>query len=117
MSESGATTVVVVTGANGFVGAHTCAALVERGAGVRAVVRREGTAPGLRGVEEWVGDFSAPGLAAAVVEGADAVVTTVHPMGADREHQRRVGVEGTAVMASAARDGGVDRLVHLSTAG
>ena len=36
--------VVVVTGANGFVGARTCAELVKRGATVRAVVRRAGAA-------------------------------------------------------------------------
>jgi nucleoside-diphosphate-sugar epimerase len=107
---------VVVTGANGFVGARICAALVERGAIVRGVVRRPGTAPALAGVEEWVGDFADPGLASAVVQGARAVVTTVHPMGTDRENQHRVAVEGTPVLAGAARDAGVPLLVHISTA-
>ena len=107
---------VVVTGANGFVGSRTCAALVERGARVRAVVRRAGTAPRLDGVEERVGDFTDPRFAADVVEGAHAVVTTVHPMGSDRETQHRVGVEGTVTVARAAVGAGVDRLVHVSTA-
>ncbi|MCR6031129.1 NAD-dependent epimerase/dehydratase family protein [Nocardioides sp. zg-579] len=115
MSEQAADApVVVVTGANGFVGAATCAALVERGARVRGVVRRAGTAPS--GVEERVGEFSDPGFAASVVDGASAVVTTVHPMAADRETQHRVGVEGTTTIARAARDAGVRRLVHVSTA-
>ena len=119
MTESGAAqpAVVVVTGANGFVGSRICAALVERDAVVRAVVRRPGTAPALAGVEERVGDFHDPGFAATVVEGASAVVTTVHPMGSDYETQHRVAVEGTPVLAQAARDAGVPRLVHLSTAG
>jgi nucleoside-diphosphate-sugar epimerase len=109
-------TIVVVTGANGLVGSRICAALVERGASVRAVVRRPGTAPALEGVEEQVGDFYDPELAAHVVRGASAVVTTVHPMGTDRDTQHRVAVLGTPVLARAARDAGVDRLVHVSTA-
>lgn len=111
-----ATPVVVVTGANGLVGARVCTALVERGAHVRAVVRRPGTAPVLPGVEERVGDFPDPDFAADVVLGADAVVTTVHPMGSDLETQHRIGVEGTPTLARAAAAAGVTRLVHISTA-
>lgn len=109
--------VVVVTGANGFVGSHICTDLVERGATVRAVVRRPGTAPAHPRVEEHAGEFHDPAFAALVVVGASTVVTTVHPMGSDRETQHRVGVEGTRDLARAARDAGVERLVHVSTAG
>jgi nucleoside-diphosphate-sugar epimerase len=117
MSESSTIpSLVVVTGANGLVGSHICAALAQRGATVRAVVRRAGTAPTLPGVEERVGSFYDPAFAAAVVAGAGAVVTTVHPMGSDRETQHRVAVEGTPVLVRAARDAGAQRLVHISTA-
>ncbi|RBY98113.1 epimerase [Blastococcus sp. TF02-8] len=109
--------VVVVTGANGLVGAAVCRALAERGATVRAVVRRGGSAPALEGVTEHVGDFADEVFAREVTEGADAAVTTVHPMGSSREVQQRVGAEGTATFARAARDSGVTRLVHVSTAG
>jgi nucleoside-diphosphate-sugar epimerase len=109
--------VVVVTGANGLVGTAVCRALVARSAQVRAVVRRSGSAPALDGVTEHVGDFADEGVAREVTRGADAVVTTVHPMGSPREVQHRVGVEGTPVLARAARDAGVARLVHVSTAG
>ncbi|WP_345770595.1 NAD-dependent epimerase/dehydratase family protein [Blastococcus saxobsidens] len=84
---------------------------------MRALVRRAGTAPVLDGVTEHVGDFADGDVARAVSEGADAVVTTVHPMGSSREEQHRVGAEGTPVLARAARDAGVARLVHVSTAG
>jgi nucleoside-diphosphate-sugar epimerase len=107
--------VVVVTGANGFVGSHVCTALAARGVTVRAVVRRAGTAP--VGVEEVVGAFDDPAVAAQVCAGASAVVTTVHPMGGGRAAQHRIGVDGTTRFARAARDAGVRRLVHVSTAG
>jgi len=108
--------VVVVTGANGLVGSRTCAALVGQGATVRAVVRRPGAAPSLAGVEEWVGDFQDAEFARSVVQDASAVVTTVHPMGSDRATQHRIAVEGTPVLARAARRAGVARVVHISTA-
>ena len=40
---------VLVTGANGFVGAHLCRRLVERGADVRALVRQGSDQSGLKG--------------------------------------------------------------------
>ncbi len=118
MSETSVPTppVVVVTGANGLVGSAVCAALVERGARVRAVVRRAGSAPAARDVEERVGDFTDAAFAAEVVAGADAVVTTVHPMGDDRATQERIGVEGTRTVALASAGAGVARFVHVSTA-
>lgn len=107
---------VVVTGANGLVGSHVVAALAERGASVRAVVRRAGTAPDAPGVEEHIGDFGDEAFAATVVAGTDALVTTVHPLGSGRDDQRRVGLDGTMVIASAAVDAGVPLVVHVSTA-
>ena len=107
---------VVVTGANGLVGSRLCAALTERGASVRAVVRRPGAAPAVRGVVEQVGDFTDSDFAASVLAGADAAVTTVHPMGSDEQVQRRIGVDGTASFARAAAEAGVERFVHVSTA-
>ncbi|MGY1739594.1 MULTISPECIES: NAD-dependent epimerase/dehydratase family protein [unclassified Blastococcus] len=113
----GAAPVVVVTGANGLVGAAVCRALAERSAQVRAVVRRAGSAPVIDGVTEHVGDLADASVARAVTRGADAVVSTVHPMGSSREEQHRVGAEGAVALAEAAREAGVARFVHVSTAG
>ncbi|WP_296137102.1 NAD(P)-dependent oxidoreductase [uncultured Tessaracoccus sp.] len=104
---------IVVTGANGLVGSHVCKALAERGARVRAVVRREGAAPELPGVEEVVGEFHDPATAARICEGAAAVVQTVHPMRDD--HLQTASVGWSAQLATAARDAGVARYVHVST--
>jgi nucleoside-diphosphate-sugar epimerase len=93
-----------------------CAALADRGASVRAVVRRAGTAPTGPAIAEQVGDFTDAGFAASVLAGADAAVTTVHPMGSDAQVQRRIGVEGTASFAGAAAAAGVGRFLHVSTA-
>ena len=106
---------ILVTGANGFVGAHLCHELADRSIPVRALVRRPGTAPDLPGVDEVVGNFDDPDQAPAFVADVDAVVTTVAPMGADYQTQHRVTVEGTVTLATAAIDAGVDRLVHVST--
>lgn len=107
---------VAVTGANGFVGARVCTALAERGARVRAIVRRAGTAPVLAAVEEWVGDFSDHEFVRAAAGGSAALISTVHPMDADRATQQRVGVAGTAALAEAAVAVGIERFIHVSTA-
>lgn len=107
---------VVVTGANGFVGSFVCRALAAHEVEVRALVRREGTAPTGPGITEHVGEFDDPDVASRIVDGAAAVVTTVAPMGEDQQTQHEVSVEGTRRLATAARDAGVARLVHVSTA-
>lgn len=110
---SNETQTIVVTGANGLVGAAVCRALSAREASVRAVVRRAGAAPELPGVTEVVGEFHDPTTAREIVEGADAVVNTVHPMLDDDLQDTAVAwAEG---LATAARDAGVQRFVHTSS--
>lgn len=107
---------VVLTGANGFVGSHVARALASSGAQVRAIVRRAGSAPEADGIHEELGDFQDPEFAARMLSGADAAVTTAHPMWSDRALQQRTAVVGTPAFVHVARDSGVERIVHLSTA-
>lgn len=104
---------IVVTGANGLVGAACCRELSSRGVPVRAVVRRPGSAPQLPGVEEAVGEFHQPDVAARLCEGAAAVINTVHPM-RDSDLQRSA-TGWAATLAQAARQAHVGRFVHVST--
>lgn len=106
---------VLVSGANGFVGSRTCAALAANGATVRALVRREGAAPDVAGVIEVVGRFDDAADAAAACDGADVVVHTVATAGDDLDEARVVNVDGTATLLTAAREAGVRRVVHVST--
>lgn len=115
MSETGQQSRrIVVTGANGLVGAAVCHALVERGAAVRALVRRGGTAPVLEGVHEHVGDLTDPDVIRAVCTDADAFVHTVHPMGEDDAAQQRA-VEWATGVAQGAREAQVPLFVHVSS--
>lgn len=112
MDLTGAT--VLVTGANGFVGARVVGALGERGARVLALARRRGEVPDQAGVEEVVGDFTDPATANDLAGRADAVVHCAATVGDDLARARRVNREGTATVARAAL--GADcRLVHVST--
>ena len=90
MSDTASRPIVVVTGANGLVGAAVCRGTGREGrAGPgRRTTPRQGASQ-VSGLQEHVGDFSTTriGLAAEVVEGADAVVSTVHPLGDDAEVQ------------------------------
>lgn len=104
---------IVVTGANGLVGAAVARELSDRGVPVRAVVRREGSAPKLPGVEEVVGEFHDEATAKEFCDGAASVVHTVHPMGDDDLQESAVGWAES--LARAARDAGVELFVHVST--
>lgn len=112
-----ASPLVLVTGANGLVGSHICHALLDRGARVRALVRRPGTAPQVDGVEEMVGDVADADDVTRAVDTVAAVVSTVYPLGSsDLELQQRVSIDGTRQLAEAAVAAGVDLFVHVSTA-
>ncbi|MEZ4464618.1 MAG: NAD-dependent epimerase/dehydratase family protein [bacterium] len=108
---------VLVTGANGFVGASVCRAVALAGHEVRAMVR-----PGAHDedlppdVERVQGDVTVAASLGPCVEGVDAIVHTAGVKHATRPSTfQRVNVDGTAHLAEASLAAGVGRFVLVST--
>ncbi|ANY20033.1 3 beta-hydroxysteroid dehydrogenase/Delta 5--_4-isomerase [Tsuneonella dongtanensis] len=105
---------VALTGATGFVGKATLAALARSGMQVRALAR---TVPADRAGAEWMqGDLSDTAALARLVEGAEAVIhvagLTTAPDAAAFE---AANVAGTLNVLKAAADAGVRRFVCVSS--
>ena len=111
---------ILVTGSTGFIGAGLCRALIEAGHHVRAFHR---TTSSLRlladlPVEHITGDLLHPETMADAMSGVQVVFHTAALMGAVRQDPGRfyaVTVEGTRAVLEAARQAGVERLVHTSS--
>ncbi len=119
----------LLTGASGFLGAHTVAALLERGERVRAFVRTpsrlaSALAPlGLDVEDDRIevtdgGDMTDPAAVRAAVAGCDAVVhaaATYSFRRSDRTAMMRDNTAGTEAVLGAARDAGCRVAVHVSS--
>jgi len=103
---------ILVTGATGFTGSFVTARLLEAGARVRALVRRDVDVPGATTVP---GDLLEPDGLTAAVEGVDAVVHCAIAYHLPYHEARRLTVEGTRALAESARAAGCERFVHIST--
>ncbi|MDQ3934553.1 MAG: NAD(P)H-binding protein [Actinomycetota bacterium] len=110
----------LVTGATGFVGGRVAAALAERGAGVRCLVRDEGRAEHLAeaGHELHEGDVLRPASLAGAGEGVDVAYYLVHSMGRGsdgsfEDRERRAA----GAFAEMAKREGVGRVVYLGGLG
>ncbi len=109
----------LVTGSTGFVGAHLCRGLLERGYRVRAFHRSTSTLRLLEGldVEHAIGDLTQPETLHDAMEGAAVVFHAAAWMGGNSPAGRQyaVTVEGTRNVLAAARQAGVRRVVHTSS--
>lgn len=112
----------LVTGAGGAIGSTLIRRLLEQGYDVRALVRETSPAAAmLAGVEVVRADINDCRLVREAVTGIDVVfhlAAKLHvnnPAADLKDEYFRVNVEGTRCLASAARAGGVKRLVFFST--
>ncbi|WP_067855593.1 NAD(P)-dependent oxidoreductase [Nocardia shimofusensis] len=103
---------ITVLGATGSVGRHVVDQAVAEGHEITALVRDAGKLPARPGVTVVEGDATVPADVARAVDGADAVVVA---LGAGRAAGVREA--GTRTAIEAMRQGGVRRLVCLSTLG
>jgi farnesol dehydrogenase len=113
---------VFVTGATGFLGGDLVRRLAGRGYAVRALFREEAKRRGLEHpAVDWVkGDLAAPASLAEGMTGAEAVVHAAAFAGAWSRDERTIfglNVGGTRAVLDAAREAGIRKIVHVSSAG
>ena len=110
----------LVTGSTGFIGAQLCRELVAKGHQVRAFHRPNSNQQMLQGlaVEHVTGDLSKPETLRAAAEGMEVIFHVAAMLGSrgDLGRMYTVTVEGTRAVLNAARDAGVQRVVHTSSA-
>jgi nucleoside-diphosphate-sugar epimerase len=110
--------VILVTGGTGFVGRHLVARLLTDGFSVRVLSRGPGATARPEGLEWAQGDLTVPASLAPALRGVDTVVHAGAVLGeAGADAYERVNVAGTRAIALAAREAGVRRFVHVSSAG
>ncbi|WP_144765792.1 NAD(P)-dependent oxidoreductase [Curtobacterium sp. 9128] len=105
---------VLVTGASGFLGARTAAAVRDAGHDVVTFQRRPSGVPGARDV---LGTMTDPDAVTRAVEGVEAVVHLAAKvsLAGDPADFTRVNVAGTRTLVDAARAAGVARFVDVSS--
>jgi dihydroflavonol-4-reductase len=115
---------VLVTGGRGFVGSHSVKAIVDAGHDLRLLVRSPGRLGpaleplGVRGVEHVVGDATDAESVRRAMDGCDAVVHAAAIFSYDGRAARaiqRVNARATEVVLGAARDAGLNPIVHVSS--
>ena len=115
---------VLVTGGTGFVGCHSVKAILDAGHDVRLLVRSSGrVAPALEplaviGVDHLVGDATDAESVRRAMDGCNAVLHAAAVFSYDARDARamqRVNARATEVVLGAARDAGLDPIVHVSS--
>lgn len=112
---------MLVTGAAGLVGVHTCRELVRRGWKVRALVRdgaKGASRLGEQKLELRVGDIRDERALAASLEGASAVVhLAAIAIETGRDSYESINTGATATILRLAASAGATRFIHMSQNG
>lgn len=119
MTEELRGTRVLVTGATGFIGGHLAERLAGEGAAVTGTGRRVDEAAWLEeeGVRLRRADLLDRDRMRTIVAGHEIVFHAAGWLYGDPEQARPVNVEGTVDLVRMAAQGGVRRVVHVSTLG
>ena len=111
---------MLVTGANGFVGAAIVRALLERGERVRAFVRPKSDRRNLAGLDVEIaeGDITRPDTLAAAMRGCRAVLHAAADYRLwvpNANAMLETNVQGSLNVLAAAEEAGVERIVYTSS--
>jgi dihydroflavonol-4-reductase len=111
---------VLITGGTGFLGSHLCTRMVAVGYTVRILCRPTSSLTRLAGLPLQVvkGDITDAKSVRVAVAGCEYVIHSAANLNywkGQEDWQMRVNVEGTRLIARAARDEGVKRLLHISS--
>src|SRR3954470_20756899 len=114
--------VTLVTGGTGLIGSHVVRALVQRGDRVRVAVRDGSLLDNLAGLEDLelvTADVLDRGAVRRAMRGVERVVHAagMTSLRASAEAMYRANVESTRVVLEEALRAGVQRAVHVSSAG
>ncbi|MBV6824258.1 NAD(P)-dependent oxidoreductase [Pseudomonas sp. PD9R] len=104
--------VICLTGAFGFIGQHLLPMLIGQGVTVRILTRNVGR-NAVEGVETHVGDLFDPISLGAFLADARLLINLAHPSGQLSDERYS---EGIGNLAKAAKQAGVHRVLHISTA-
>jgi len=108
-----------ITGGSGFIGSHLIDALLSKGWDVRALVHRGAILQHDR-VETLIGDICDRAVLESGLKDVDIVFHLASALGSSvigRDEFSRINAFGTEVVLEAARETGVKRVIHLSSAG
>ncbi|GAC1437186.1 MAG: complex I NDUFA9 subunit family protein [Chloroflexota bacterium] len=114
---------ILITGANGYVGTYLTRRLVDQGERPRCLVRRGARTDGLPhdAIDVVYGDVTDHASLDRAMVGVNTVVhlaaVTANIKESARVNYHRVNVEGTRAVVASARAAGVGRLVHISGIG